>query len=656
MLEQSERQIAGLIDQKLTREAFASLSGRLAGMPFVKVVVVRDSGSIHFINAHQYKFHSDYIAEQILGLKAEELDSDLDAFNSEVYHSQDRRFLLGTLGLHRQKDKPNFYTLETVETDSMDGSLIEEFYTLVKRWVSSRLRLYFKPNNHNQETAAVSLPTVTASALFSQAEYLCLNPGVAEGRLRYFRDLLTFQKERDTLQWYDIILMERVPDDIPRLSGIINAGHTTPLSHTNVLASGWQIPNAVQIGIAARVEREGLNETWLRYEVDANADAVVLEPIDEPEGLKEKKPSWALHQVRMEAPDAEGASIASLSDLRFADRFRYGTKAANLGELFYLLDNGSPRLLGYYQLPRPPRENLLPHLADFLKVENQPKVLRAAAREFLRELITIPRGIALPFRFQREFLESSPQIQQTIGKLKMALQLGAREVDSLCVSLQNLIRKTRIPDEMRETIDEMVTDHLLGVSSFVVRSSSNAEDLEDFSAAGVYESINHVTTVDNLFASVKEVWASLLSPRSTRLRQEVGISLDDSYMGVIIQEEVPSQLGGVMVTVNPTNKADFRNVYLNCSETSVEHIVAGEELPIQYLFNTVEGGGRTISLGDATQDLSQEQLDLLGRFCFAGRLLQSHFSPDYTFSWPVDIEWLANEKGVTVLQLRPYAR
>ena len=77
---------------------------------------------------------------------------------------------------------------------------------------------------------------------------------------------------------------------------------------------------------------------------------------------------------------------------------------------------------------------------------------------------------------------------------------------------------------------------------------------------------------------------------------------------------------------------------------------------IQYLFNTVEGGGRTISLGDATQDLSQEQLDLLGRFCFAGRLLQSHFSPDYTFSWPVDIEWLANEKGVTVLQLRPYAR
>ena len=83
------------------------------------------------------------------------------------------------------------------------------------------------------------------------------------------------------------------------------------------------------------------------------------------------------------------------------------------------------------------------------------------------------------------------------------------------------------------------------------------------------------------------MWASLLSARSTRLRQEVGISLDDSYMGVIIQEEVPSDVGGVMVTTNPTNRNDFRNVYLNASCRSVENVVGGSELPIQYLFNTV---------------------------------------------------------------------
>lgn len=645
----------GIINERLTREAFSSLCGKLAGVPFVKVVVERAEGRVHFLNHQNYKFHSDYIAEQILEEATQSLDQRLDAFNEEVYHSPERRFLLGTLGRHESKKGRRFLTLETVEVDSMGPPLIQEMYTAVQALLEPRMRLFFKPNNHQQELDAESVPTITASALFEEADYLPLNSGDAEGRLRIFQDEKAFRSQRDSLQWYDIILMERVPDDIPRLSGIINAGHTTPLSHTNVLASGWQIPNAVQIGILSLAREKGLDEKWVRYQVDPAADGIQLEECDQPEKIA-KKPAWAVHRVRLEEPDVETAAIVELSQLRLTDRFRYGTKAANIGELIHLLDHGSARLLGYYQLPRPPRPNLLSHLAEFLKVDNEPKTLLEAAREFLRKLVKVPRGLAIPFSFQQEFLESSPVIQQAVGKLKMALQLEAREVDSLCVSLQNMIRKTRMSDAMRERIDEQITTHLLGVSSFVIRSSSNAEDLEDFSAAGVYESINHVTTAENLFNSIKEVWASLLSPRSTRLRQEVGISLDDSYMGVIIQEEVGMDVGGVMVTTNPINREDFRNVYLNASSRSVENIVDGTELPLQYLFNTVEGGGRTLSLGDAPSDLGPETLELLGQMAFAGRLLQSHFSPDYTFSSPVDVEWAASPSGLHLLQLRPYAK
>ncbi|MGE0491492.1 MAG: PEP/pyruvate-binding domain-containing protein [Vulcanimicrobiota bacterium] len=644
----------GIVDERLTSEAFAALCGRLAGVPFVKVVVVRESGIVHFINHHAYQFHSDYIAEQILGESSKELDQRLDSFNEEVYHSPDRRYLLGTVGMHQKKKGRAFYTLETVEVDTMGPALIKAFYEAVKGKLDRSFRLYFKPNNHQQEEDAEGVPIMTASALFEQSEYLPLNAGLAEGRLRAFETEAEFRRHRDSLEWYDIIVMHRVPDDIPRLSGIINASHTTPLSHTNVLASGWQIPNAVQIGVLDRIAKEGLDEGWVRYEVDSKAAAISLESIPQPD--QPRKPAWALHRVRLEAPDVETAAIVDLSELRLSDRFRYGTKAANLGELHYLLEHGSNRVLGFYQLPRPPRANLLRHLSDFLGVAEESRELTEAALDFLRGLVKVPRGLALPFSLQREFLESSPTIQQTLGKLKMALQLDAREVEPLCVSLQNLIRKTRMPDGLRERIDEKITEHLLGVSTFVVRSSSNAEDLEDFSAAGVYESINHITTAETLFASIKEVWASLLSPRSTRLRQEVGISLDDAYMGVILQEQVPASVGGVMVTTNPTNREDFRNVYLNASLLSVEKVVSGGELPIQYLFNSVEGGGRTLSLGDAHTDLESEWLELLGKMAYAGRLLQSHFSPDYTFSWPVDVEWLANPDGLYILQLRPYAR
>ena len=116
-------------------------------------------------------------------------------------------------------------------------------------------------------------------------------------------------------------------------------------------------------------------------------------------------------------------------------------------------------------------------------------------------------------------------------------------------------------------------------------------------------------------------------------------------------------MGGVLVTTNPGNrKGDFRNVYINASTHSVNSIVQGSELPHQYLFNTVEGGGQTLSLGKDQKDLSVAQKGILEKLALAGRLLQSHFSPDYTFSAPIDIEWLANSEGLFVLQLRPYAR
>ena len=70
----------------------------------------------------------------------------------------------------------------------------------------------------------------------------------------------------------------------------------------------------------------------------------------------------------------------------------------------------------------------------------------------------------------------------------------------------------------------------------------------------------------------------MFSPRSVRLRSEVGISLDDCYMGVIVQEEVKSDMGGVLVTTNPlAGPGDFRNVYINASANSVNAVVDGSE-------------------------------------------------------------------------------
>jgi hypothetical protein len=644
-----------LVGERLTLSAFQALSGVLAGHRFVKTVVDRSTGTIHFIDSEHTAFHVQYVARHILGMSDGELEAGLDAFNDSVYQDPDRRFYLGILALHSRADSHTggdrpFLSLETTEADTMSADMLGYFYGVVREHVDAALPVLLKPANHLQEHSLAGrddVPCVSAAELFSSARFVPLNTGKAQGRLRAFRTEHEYRTTSTPLEWHDIVVMHRVPDDIPRVAGIVNAHHTTPLSHTNVLASGWQIPNAIQLDVFAQIDADNLDGQWVEYTVDAAG--LALARIEGP--AEAPAPPWRAQQISIEAPEAQHSVIAPLSELRMSDRYRYGTKAANLGELLRVLAYGSERLLGYYSVPRWPRPNLLTYLTKLLPTG---QATTDAAWRFLREHVQVPRGVAIPFSVQRRFLESSPAIQQGIGKLKMALELDAREIDALCLSLQQLIRATRMTDELRHEIDTAIVAHLGGVSSFVVRSSSNAEDLAGFSAAGIYESTNHNTTAANIVASIKEVWASLVSPRAVRLRQQAGISLDDCYMGVIVQEEVAARLGGVLVTTNPTNRADIRTVYVNVS-TKVTDVVSGAGLPMQYLYNTLEGGGRTLSLGDAETDLDADTQQLLANFALASRFLQAHFSPDYTFSSPVDIEWAAGEGTIHVLQLRPYA-
>ena len=642
---------------RLTLLAFRHLAGELAGQPFIKVVLERESRRLHFISTEEYSFHADYIAERILGIKRDELRSRIDTFNQQVYLSENRPYILAIIALHH-RDAEQFFTVETVEIDNMGEELMLILYANLREHLDSALPLYFKPANHMQEAivreiAPSTLPRLFNYELYAVQDYVPLNTGTTTGRLRTFSQD-SYLADFSTIKWYDILCMDRVPDDIPRISGIINSQHTTPLSHTNVLASGWGIPNAVQIGAMEQFQKDGLEGQWVRYQVDSKQPAISLDKVDTPNPLPQR-PAWSVHQIRLEDPETANTKVADLADLRKGERYRYGTKAANLGELRHILDHGSSRLTGFYQVPRPPRRDLSAYLAKIVGCQPH-EDLEEETWQYLREQVKIPRGLAIPFSFQQEFLQSSWKIQQAIGRLKMALELEAKEVPSLCLELQRQIRATRFSDHMRDLIDAQITRRLAGVRNFVVRSSSNAEDLKDFSAAGIYESINHVTTADKLFESIKEVWASLVSPRSVHLRQGVGISLDDSYMGVIIQEEIVADMGGVMVTTNPNGPtSDFRNVYINVSDKSAIDVVAGLSRPYQFLYNTVEGGGRTLALNATGHDLDDSKHALLQRLAYCGRLLESHFAEDYTFSSPVDIEWAAVGEQIYLLQLRPYA-
>jgi hypothetical protein len=651
-----------VVGENLSLPLFRTLSGVLAGHPYLKVVVDRAENTWHLLDTAVHPFHVDYTATRVLGMDLAELDASLDEFNASVYMDPERRFLLGVLSLHTEPGddgrERTFLVLETTEADTMHGELLQFFYDFVRERVDGRLPLLLKPANHGQEEelAGVSeqrLPRVLSHELFGNRTRTPLNTGEATGRLRCFRTVEEYRAAAAGLGWSDIVAMPCLPDDVQRVAGFVNTAPITPLSHTNVLATGWGIPNAIVRDLDRLVEEDGLDGAWVRYRV--REDEVTLERLEQAPELR--APAWHQQRIRLEPPLLEDSPVLSLHRLRSADRDRYGTKAANLGELHHVLDSRSADLTAFYGRPRPPREDLYGHLAARLGLRSpSAPELRAAATKFVADTVEAPDGVALPFSLQHRFLTSSPALQQGIGKLKMALELGADDViDSLCLQIQHLVRNTPMPESVAGEITRAFPAPLAAGDRLVVRSSSNAEDLPGFSAAGLYDSVTTVRDAGELPDAVRQVWASLLSPRSVRLRHQVGISLDDTYMGVIVQAYVPAALGGVMVTCDPTRREDFRNVYLNCSPGSPEQVVEGAVLPQQYLYNTVEGGGRTVALGTWSEGLPAATRARLADLSLTGRLLQSHFSaPDVDD--PLDIEWLLTDQGdFRLVQIRPYA-
>ncbi|WP_306336374.1 PEP/pyruvate-binding domain-containing protein [Streptomyces sp. KL118A] len=656
-----------VVGENLSLPLFRTLSGVLAGHPYLKVVVDRAENTWHLLDTAAHPFHVNYVATRILGMDLTALDAELDAFNASVYMDPGRRFLLGVLSLHTDEDadgrERTFLVMETTEADTMHGELLSFFYEFVRARVDGRLPLLLKPANHGQEEelaaiSELSVPRILSHELFGSRARTPLNPGEATGRLRFFRTHDDYAAAETGLGWADIVAMPCLPDDVPRVAGFLNTAPITPLSHTNVLASGWGIPNAIVRDLEQLVEKDGLDGAWVRYRV--REDEISLERLDHEPALR--APAWHQQRIRLEPPLLEEAPVLALHRLRSTDRDRYGTKAAHLGELHHVLDSRTADLTAFYGRPRPPREDLYGHLAARLGLSAfhtgapTESELRARAAEFVAGAVSAPNGVALPFALQQRFLASSTVLQQGIGKLKMALELDATDVlDSLCLQLQHLIRQTPVPESVVRQLSQAFPAPTGSRGRLVVRSSSNAEDLPGFSAAGVYDSVTTVHGTGELLDAVRQVWASLLSPRSVRLRHQVGISLDDTYMGVIVQEYVPASLGGVLVTCNPTRREDFRNVYLNCSPGSPEQVVDGSVLPQQYLYNTVEGGGRTVALGSWGDGLSAATRARLADLSLTGRLLQSHFSAT-DVDQPLDIEWLMTDRGdFRLVQIRPYA-
>ena len=84
-----------------------------------------------------------------------------------------------------------------------------------------------------------------------------------------------------------------------------------------------------------------------------------------------------------------------------------------------------------------------------------------------------------------------------------------------------------------------------------VRSSSTAEDLDEASFAGQYDSFLNVRTTADLLRRVRQVWASLYSPHAIGYRLRHGIPHHSCSMAVVVQRQLDPDAAGVLFTRDP---------------------------------------------------------------------------------------------------------
>src|SRR4051794_35705933 len=221
-------------------------------LPHAMFVIDRsDKDKIYYVNSQMFRFHQDFANAEYLSLKRGE------DFFRDVYTNDRRRLIVGTIAWQEPVQK---YTFEYWEGDLVTPEMISETYSTIKNTFFADI--VFKPNSTRQDdiSAKLKIPVVTPAEIQKNQEYLALNVAKGVGRFH------VIDKLDDTVEigYNEILVLKEVPLDLPPVAGIIVSQPTSPLSHINLLAKGWNIPNAY-IKNANDLFRK-MDGTWFEFE------------------------------------------------------------------------------------------------------------------------------------------------------------------------------------------------------------------------------------------------------------------------------------------------------------------------------------------------------------------------------------------------------
>lgn len=483
------------------------------------VIDRRSKNKIYFVNSQRFRYHKDFLLAQYL------VPRGADVFKP-IYIDQDRRFMVGTIAWQKSVEK---FTWELWEGDLASSELIKlANETINKNFFTP---VSYKPNSIRQEDASADLgiERVLQSDISKNQDYLALNTGASVGRLHII------DKLDDTVEIgsNEILVLKELPINLPPVRGIIVTKPSSPLSHINILARGWDIPN-VYIKDADKLFKD-YNTWWVKLDANlSNYDLkrlVDFDPKTRPPVTPDKK---LIPPVNLDVKKLTG-----LREMRKKDSVSFGAKSANLGEMM------NSRIAG----------------------------------------IVIPDGFTVPFYWYDKFIKDN-NLLSTIEGFEFDLDFvhNPRYRRQRLEDFRAEIQKGKFDESLKKEIIRKWRTQLGGKAVFV-RSSSNSEDLPNFSGAGLYSSVPNVKEEEKMIEAVKKVWASLWKFEAYEARVRNYVSQNDVYMSALIQVGIDMQKGGVMITKDPFDDKNKDAVYISAVCGHGQNVVNNNGIPEQMLIN-----------------------------------------------------------------------
>src|ERR1041385_8062009 len=262
-------------------------------LPHALFIIDRQNKNrIYYVNTKLYKFHKDFVNGTYLSLERGE------EFFQNNYLKANRRFILGTIAFQTPVRK---WTFEFWEGDLIPADQIKLAYDIINQ--SFFTPVAYKPNSSRQEEASANLgvPRVLQTEITKGQDYQPLNVAKGLGRIHLIPKL----DDHVEIGFNEILVLDEVPIQLPPVAGIIPSKPSTPLSHINLLAKGWNIPN-VYIRNAQELFKQ-YNGWWVEF--DARRDNYTIKRADmdqlreyqrrQKERLDVMKPRFDLSETRL---------------------------------------------------------------------------------------------------------------------------------------------------------------------------------------------------------------------------------------------------------------------------------------------------------------------------------------------------------------------